>query len=480
MNEEEFTVDLHCHPNLKAFNSGHPEPVRNLWENIRHKIDGGFAKTIGNNSKQILKESQSHLEALVNGNVRVFNISLYPVERGFLHLRKIPKLLLGKKRINIMHEVITGYDGVRIAHLKTHSNYFPELEAEYRYVFNAQGKSPDGKSRFMLANNYHELEQALKSHNILAGILSIEGAHALGVGCSESEKLSNDELKGLLTQNIQTIKNWETPPFSINLAHHFWNQLCGHARSFKPPINNLINQNKGKNKGINDLGWHVIRELLSNKNGKRILIDVKHMSAAARKEYYQFVGHHNKSYPADTIPVICSHTGVNGFATLDHSMKQPDASVKSRNHRFHRWTINLCDEDICAIHQSNGIIGLMVDKGVIGSTRTVRQLATVKDEKQQRQQYCRLFWDNAFQIVAAVDNKSGWDVIALGTDFDGTITHMDPYESAAKMPLLRADLIGYLEDSRLHEEYWYSYTPVQLVQKIMCGNAMQFYKRFFV
>lgn len=480
MSKEIITVDLHCHPNLKSFNSGQPEPTVSMWENIPHKMSSKFAQTIKDASAQVYKESQANLHTLAKGNVRVFNVSLYPIERGFLHLRNIPKILIGKDRINTMHEVLTGFNAARITHLKKHANYFSDLLAEYRYVYNGQGKSADGKNEFILVNNYKELMQALKDDNTLVGILSIEGAHALGTGTALDENLSHADLIATLTQNIKTIKSWEVPPFSINLSHHFWNHLCGHASSFKPPINAVINQNKGKDKGITEAGWHVIRELLSRENGKRILIDVKHMSVEGRKEYYNFISNYNYVNPADMIPIICSHAGVNGFTTMDSSVKENDTAAKNRDHRFHRWSINISNEEAKIIHQSKGLIGLMMDRGILGGKKAIDKIAAIQDQQKQRAEYSKLFWDNAFQIVKAVDDVTGWDVVAFGSDFDGTITHMDPYESSAKLPLLHEDLISYLEENNYREELWFGFTPSQLVRKVMHENAMQFYKRFFV
>ena len=476
MSKEIFTVDLHCHPNLKTFNAG----GKNLWDKVYHNVDSKFGERISEFSHQVLKESQSNLYALAEGNVRVFNVSLYPVERGFLHMRNIPKLLIGKNRINIMQEVITGFNVARIIELKKHFDYFKDLQEEYDFVYKAQGKSPDGKWRYTLVNNFKELEQAFATENTLAGILSIEGAHVLGTGSEEVEELSANELIETLTKNIHTVKRWKVPPFSINLSHHFWNHLCGHSTSFKPPINSLVNQNKGKNKGITDAGWHVIRELLSRENGKRIIIDVKHMSVPGRKEYYNFIRNYNSVNPADMIPVICSHAGVNGFNTMDSSIRDNDVAAKNKSHRFHRWSINLSNEEIRIIHQSKGLIGLMMDRGILGGKETVDKIAALENKEKQRKEYAKLFWDNAFQIVKAVEDRSGWDVVAFGSDFDGTITHMDPYETEAKLPLLQDDLIAYLEETLYQQYLWFDYTPRELVQKIMGKNAMQFYKRFFV
>ena len=480
MSKEIFTVDLHCHPNLKSFNSGYPQPSVNMWQNIPHKIDSKFAKTVEGISQHVLKESQSNLDALAAGNVRVFQLSLYPTERGFLHLRNIPKLLIGKKRINIFQEVVTGYDADCILQLKKHYNYFKDLEAEYAYVYGQQGKSPDGKREFVLVNNFTELEEAFKKQNTLIGIVTIEGAHVLGTGAPDTDELSTEELTQQLSENIQAIKGWEYPPFMINLAHHFWNHLSGHATSFKRPINGLINQKKGKNKGITEAGWHAVRELLSRENGKRIIIDTKHMSLAARKEYYEFVRNYNAINPNDMIPIVASHAGVNGFSTMDNSIKESDVMAKARTHRFYRWSINISNEEVRIIHKSGGLIGLMMDRGMLGGLDLIKKIAEIENSEKQRKEYSRLFWDNAFQLVKAVGDKSGWDVVAIGTDFDGTITHMDPYESAAKFPMLQQDLINYLEENRYQEDWWFGYSPQELVKKIMNENAMRFYKRFFV
>lgn len=480
MSQEIMTVDLHCHPNLKSFNSGHPDPKKDMWENIEHNIGGGFAKTISERSAHVLKESQANLYTLMKGNTRVFNISLYPIERGFLHLRNVPQLLIGRNRINVMHEVITGFDAGRLTYLKKQKDYFQELQDEYKYVHQSQGKSPDGKLKFVLVNSYKELEEQLEKDNTLIGIMSIEGGHVLGAADDKAETMTADELTQLLTENIQTIKNWENPPFTINLGHHFWNGLCGHASSFKPPINSVVNQNKGKDRGITAHGWHVLRELLGTHNGKRILIDTKHMSIASRKEYYHFVEMHNYVNPKDTIPIICSHGGANGFATMDGSIKDNDVAAKARPHRLYKWSINLSNEEIQIIHRSKGLVGLMMDRGMLGGLDTVAKIVEGQDADKKRKEYCKLFLDNALQMVKAVGDKSGWDVPAMGSDFDGTITHMEPYESSAKFPAFQQDLIAYLEETEYNKELWYGYTPKQIIEKIFYKNAMAFYKKFFV
>ena len=473
-------IDLHCHPNLKTFNSGYPTPVANIWDAVQHKIDSKLAKSVSDLAAHIHMESQCNLDAMVAGNMRVFQLSLYPTERGFLHLRNVPSVLLGKKRINIVQEVVTGYSAESIAEQKKHYKYFEDLQAEYQYVVNQQGKSPDGKNEFVIVNNYTELEKALQKKNTYIGIITIEGAHVLGTGAPETDSLSKEALTKKLTDNISTIKKWKNPPFIINLSHHFWNHLAGHAKSFKRPINSIVNQNKGKNKGITEAGWHVIRELLSTNNGKRILIDTKHMSIASRKEYYAFISNHNYVNPNQKIPIISSHACANGYKTMDSSIKEADLIVKARKSRLFKWSINISDEEAKIIHDSEGLIGLMVDKGNMGGIDLIKEISEIKDNAKQRKAFAHLFLDNAFQLVKAVGEKSGWNMIAFGSDFDGTITHMDPYPTVAELPTFQQDLIDYLEEKNYHKDWWFGYTPKEIVEKIFYKNAMDFYKKFFV
>ncbi len=49
-------IDLHCHPNLKSFNSGFPNPKANMWEKIEHVIENKFAKSINDLTLNISKD----------------------------------------------------------------------------------------------------------------------------------------------------------------------------------------------------------------------------------------------------------------------------------------------------------------------------------------------------------------------------------------------------------------------------------------
>lgn len=484
MPDELYFADIHIHPNLKAFNSGYPKPKKNLWETIEHKVGkSNPAKFVFNNSKDVAKYSQSNFEELRKGKVRVATVSLYPIEKGFLEIRNIPKVVTNQNARDEMTQVITGYELENIKYLRKHVGYFEELQAEYSYMYNQQGTSPDGISNYKLVNNYNELTSVLNGNDQdLAVILAIEGGHVLFNNRMLTEKLSPEEMKRELTQNIGAIKSWEVPPLSINLCHHFYNGLSGHSKSLTRAIgNNLLNQVKGLETGLTGLGIKAMKELISRNNGKRILIDTKHMSLAGRKEYYNWIRSYNFISNTDKIPVICSHTGVNGYKTMSGSLRTPDGLKKLTDYHFSRWSINLSDEEICIIHKSGGLIGLMLDKNKLGGGLFFKEnIDGVTNTDAIKDAYSRIFLDNAFQIVKAVGNASGWNCICLGSDYDGAISHVDLYDKCSTMPEMYQNLVEYLSRTRYQQQLWYGYKPEEMIRKIMIDNVMEFYSRHFV
>src|SRR5436190_1858376 len=197
-----FYTDLHCHPNLKSFNSGHPQPAKTMWDNIEHPCaDNALTRLFRRKSNSIAKESQTNIYQLARGGVRVAVLSMYPVEKGFVKFRKVPEFIFGDTTVNSVLEHISGMPAERISAIQQQENhYFNDLTGEYEYVSKGQGTSPCGEYQYKIVNSYAELEQNLKNEpNTVNIILSIEGAHALGCGNPVTERMSHEQLKEELT-----------------------------------------------------------------------------------------------------------------------------------------------------------------------------------------------------------------------------------------------------------------------------------------
>ncbi|MEJ7673852.1 MAG: hypothetical protein WKF59_14430 [Chitinophagaceae bacterium] len=224
--------------------------------------------------------------------------------------------------------------------------------------------------------NYKHIEDAINADTTtICIILSIEGAHNLSGQVPNMAFLRRDQLRNHsndpddfttlieYVNNINTMKKWDFVPFSISLNHHCWNGLGGQAQSLMKLIGTIVSQSEGLNEGLKGLGEEVVDLLLKTTNGPRILIDVKHMSPRCRKDFYAFIKTKYWS-KSDKFPLICSHTGVvSKRRTLDALIAQDDnAELRDSTNYLHENSINLCEEDILIIAETNGLIGLQLDE----------------------------------------------------------------------------------------------------------------------
>jgi hypothetical protein len=260
----------------------------------------------------VSKFTQADFTTLANGNVRLICASLYPIEKGFFNNS------LGDGSVSdLVDNFVTSVSRPRVNYIQKIKNYYEDVANEYNYYKQLHGKvvmTESGPFTYMLVNNYNEIDQHLSSKDgerIIFVLLSIEGLHVLIDNLEATHDLD------MFKRNLARIKAWEHTPFFVTFSHHFYNYLCGHAKSLTDLVGAATDQSVGLNTGFTPFGKEVLRELLSKTNGKRILIDIKHMSATARKEYFNILA---TEYAAENIPVIVSHGAANGLRSMDEQV----------------------------------------------------------------------------------------------------------------------------------------------------------------
>lgn len=524
--------DLHCHNHMRAH--FHMQEKQKKFE---RKDKFSPWTVIASNRKGYLKGkmgasySQSDLVKAWNGNVRLTFNALYPLERQFvrgvekidtvdlLHMfigtttshhlplrdliqtfyMRIPKAVVDYFQSNEYDyweslqrekDFVLKESGITIAKNEIHTTgvirRFLENEAKRSELFKNELIAEN--ARYFIPKNKSELVKSLKDDSEITMILTIEGAHALG-----SDRASVAEV----SRRVKSLKSeWEVPLFFITFAHHFNNRLCGHAHSIPDKGKILLNQNRNLNSGFNDNGFRIVRELLGlNKSlvkdpeyGYRILIDVKHMSAKSRKDYYEQI-----ILPClmngDRIPVIASHCGYSGIDTLqthiDNGDLEKDDYTDEKTGKFNAWNINICDEDIEMILKTRGIFGLSFDQRILGLTE--------KDKKKPRNGI-QLLWENIEGIVKGVYANQNlnqeqkqliWKSMTIGTDFEGLIDPTDYYPTALEFDLFSNNLVFEIEQARKdpsasHLSHLKSREDTeQLVDDFCFNNAEDFLLRNF-
>jgi microsomal dipeptidase-like Zn-dependent dipeptidase len=502
---------------------------------------------------EMIRSSQMNLDSCLKGKVKILFISLYPVERGWFNERDLIDFLTSDKKIakkaacmsGIDLEIVTRMQKV-IDNNQDEINYFDEMVREYHYLNSDKAKSSEDKKQFIIAKSYEDIESVISNpdDDRIILIVSIEGGHSL---CKfdnfhdlkktpfkkvdSNSFLDYEKYRKIYFNHIDIIKgkgnhsinvdghslpvSFEHVPLYITFAHHYWNLLCGHTDSFgfKPDL--VLNQGHEKGKGFTKLGKDVLHKLLERNNGKRrILIDIKHLSIKSRKQFYEIWEDFHAN--GDGFPIISSHTAINGRADYQAPILNDDENTNAYYENFFNMSaINMFDNDIKMIHKSDGLLGLILNesrlpglesrdflrfnkskikeiekkfrKKKISEDDRNRQIAVLKNEN--KHEYLKCLTANIFHISRVINDKSAWDIISIGSDFDGMIDALDSYTKADHFSAMADDLIGFIDTNNSLEEIGLSasemqrlkfgYSTEMIAEKIMRGNAIDFLKKYY-
>ncbi len=484
-------ADIHCHPTLHSFafyNSGRKRKNSLWWDNP--------PKERQRNDKYP-EYSQSGIPALARGNVRLIIASLYPLEQPWFS----PALTGTGSVTDIIVRGFTVHIPIKYVN-KVQSagfNYFEYLQKEYQFLLKDKGKvrTVDKNSwKYIMAKSADDIDRYRDDTSTIIVIPSIEGAHSLVSGNANDIYTGTYDFRQTLS-NIQTLKGWEFPPLFITLGHHFYNGLCGHSRTVPDGVASfLVKQGVGLNEPLNDRGKEEIECLLGiNKfegNGRRILIDIKHMSVASRNEYYEMVSSYNSGKSeSERIPIVASHCGYSGHHTMSDSIIIPDTekSKYEDSETFNPWSVNLSDEDIVEIFNSGGLIGINLDQRILSGMDVIEDSKDFSNrEVRKNSEQVVKFWTeqialNILGMVKAVvdsdtvgneDKVKAWDIISIGSDFDGMINPVDSFITADEFKDMRSSLKKYMPLMDDYSRCSQGLTIDEILDRIMYDNAIEF------
>ncbi|RIH62988.1 peptidase M19 [Mariniphaga sediminis] len=474
-------IDLHIHPAMKpmgkSFNRkpGVNNPDKNRLNNIWHHDSATFLDKVLNIVTTLTKFRQSDFTSLAKGGAEVVCVSLCGLEKSFV-MSKLGTRLPG----DVVSDLVTGLGKKRIDHVQEMSDYFSDLEMEYDFYKQLDGHKVkiDGLwHRYKIVSSFNEIEESQDPDTkTIFIILTIEGAHVFNAGLQMMGKTANpDEVLA----NVDKVKNWDKKLFFMGLTHHFDNEMVGHAQSLHGVVRKMCDQSDRMNEGFNDLGWKVLRKLLDNSNGKRVLPDLKHMSVKARNEYYRFL---EEEYPGEILPLIVSHGAVNGFRS--HLEKVEDDLFNYG--KFQPDDINFYDDEILRIVRSGGVFGIQFDERRVASETELKKGGPTLNRRKMLFYKSKLIW-NQIQHVAEVLNRNdqfAWGIQCIGTDYDGMINPLNGFWGAEEMPLfdsyLEKHAYNFLASSQSDNLKDYNKLKASdIVERFMRGNAWDFLKKNF-
>lgn len=507
--------DFHTHPTFKSFLTAADQDQKDSpWDTFRGKAFQLLAPFL---------RSQSNFSQMDCGHVGITVLPIVPLEEGFSELALINSV--ATKFLAISDEFIRWINAENFSYNQL---FWEEYEHLCRHL-------EDNGRRVNVIRHYEEIDE---SPGVLNLIVSMEGSHGL----------QNGQRTHLIEQfedyraNLRKLKQEER--FSmlyLTLTHLTWNDVCNHCYGTRISDNDIFKPNPGI-KGISHEGYQLIDEAYSVEEGKRVLIDIKHMSALARQELYNY--REKKGY--QRIPIVASHMGVTGFPlrnlitqiesntyyagknneyiVVDYK-EVPGIGERNRDETdFNPWSINLYDEDIEHIIASDGLIGLSLDQRILGFgrnqeeyflaqefhellstkvSRPVGQRMAEQDDpdeiladyddlgqngesdlRAKRRRHLRYFANNLLHIIR-VGGARAWDHVCIGSDFDGLINPINSCTDSVSLPDLEENLIPIVdemiqEDLAKNPHHRYHITDIdEQVRRVMYENGKRFLSKYF-
>ncbi len=435
----------------------------------------GLDKEI-NRLTSLTKFTQSDLTTLAKGGASVVVVSLYPLEKGFV-LDKLGNNITS----DTLKNLVMGIGKKRIDHIQNMSNYFDDLSSIYDYYKQLDGVKvivDNQKFSYRLVNSYEEIVSNMeRDPNTINLILTIEGANVFNTGLSVyGRELDENEV----LNNIEIVKSWDHKVFFITFAHHFYNELCGQAKTMKGLLAKLNGQNNHSHKGFTQFGEKVLRKLLDDTDGQRIMIDIKHLSVNSRKRFYEIL---EQEYGYAEIPIIVSHGAVTGTRSFDEYSKidMPGAYTG----KFNSDDINFYDDELAIIAESDGLFGVMLDERRVAGKKTLRKARKGRNRKEPFRM-SKLIWNQIQHIAEVLNSREmyAWGIQCIGSDFDGMVNPIDGFWTSEYFPLLEVYLERHAEDYLRSEESnnLKSYNRIsaeEIIDRFMIENAMEFFKENF-
>jgi microsomal dipeptidase-like Zn-dependent dipeptidase len=258
------------------------------------------------------------------------------------------------------------------------------------------------------------------------------------------------------------------------------NDLCGHAKSLPPLLARFINQTDGLGKGFTDMGKVVLKELLKKDKG-RIYIDIKHMSAKSREEYYKIL---DDDYQNDPIPVLASHGAVNGRKSI--GSRGEDIFNNEDKLKFNNEDVNFFNDEIIRMEKTGGFLGIQLDeRRLCCPEQKKRERKKKRNRGEQLYYQAGLVWKQIRYIAEVLDKeeKFGWGTATIGSDYDGAVDPPNGYWTSDDFGILEENLIHhadkYLSSSPpLLCKNNYEIEPQEVIDLFMRGNAQRFLKDF--
>lgn len=488
-------VDMQTFSFQKVF-LDNEDSEKNVWERKEHSCETVLPDDVRNAYAAVPKYSQSNFLSMRRSNTRLMGLNLTIPEKPFFRLEAGQNY----KQIAAIHECLRGYKRSMQAYASDDVDYFNELLRYTRFV-TAQEETPyyagGRKLSFRVLRTEADLDAVLQDPTQMGAMLSVQGAHNLGSYFYIKENLvSNAEFDKKIIENLERLKGIRPlvdhteeylafPISHLRIASSYVNGLGGNINGFRSLSNTQSDGQSGVRlkEDLSGLGQKLVRQMIDDKNGRRILVDVAGLHPKARKWIYDY--HNRLRYHGDTIPMLALGVTVHGESLSSSNV----GNARTHGNSYLSYDeASLGRDDIQAILASGGLIGITLDKEkLIAGNKVEKILAGLQEGSAEHQTAINnVLLANLFRCVQAVQDRDIWNHLVLSSGFDGGQVPFRIYESAGKLEDLKKDLLAYFENptpvfdlysAEQVKELMYGYSAEELVEKLFASNSIAFMRQ---
>jgi len=326
--------------------------------------------------------SQSSPDMLIDSGYKVVVMPLFAPDIDLvkaLSSKKAFMKLLEKFQHTRFGEVLSHE---RYQELLKEKNAFSIVENDLNLLPENDPFQPGRKIVFLTAKSQWNEAAA----NTLHVVCSIEGIHSLRSNLGEK---NGTVILEDIRKNLKKLQSRNVKVLMANLTHidRMNGAFCNQAYAMDGMrVGNFDEKDlRPIHSGLTDFG----KKLVALLEQEEICTDIKHMSPQARFQLYE----HRKNLGIKS-PLVSSHSGICGIRFQSETESFNDYIYSSRKegdsyrvkvgkpakYKFNNFpspgfnasTINLFDEDIKAIYDSDGLLGISLDERVIGYTKARR------------------------------------------------------------------------------------------------------------
>ncbi|MBV4360499.1 amidohydrolase family protein [Pinibacter aurantiacus] len=367
--------DFHLHATLKTLFSQDSSKT-SPWDKFDVKAIPWVLKWCS--EFEYILTSQSNLTQLIKNNCNLVCVAAYAPERAITadpFLNKQAKGTLSRYLNPNQLDFLNGVNGAN-------PNPYQVVKEDILKVlldparFNVQDKKVVVLQKGVAYNQ--------DDHTTLYVVFTVEGAHTLANSYEKNKVFANDVIDNL--NDFTSVLNF--PVISVNLTHMEQYPFANHAYGILFVSNDAF---KPQGKEITPEGIKIVTACYK----KNVMIDLKHMSVGARRFLIEQL-RTSPDFAAINQPLICTHAGFTGLSFKDIpdylEYKEENNTgygyvlwYKPKVYQSTTWTsfnpssINLYDEEILAILQSGGMIGISLDKRILGFTEAIDRADALMD-----------------------------------------------------------------------------------------------------